>query len=143
MSENYIRQGITIDGIDVVLVAANSADVDELRGLVEAAADQLGSHILRQGDELGDQRLTQPIIDLATDRIIGYVELASDVDRLAKALFAAGCSGIDPHADALEVLRFLADSEAAEAVWNESPAGEEHELESEQSKPIGDRLVSA
>jgi hypothetical protein len=77
VSLNYIRQGITIDSIDVVLVAANNADVDELRGLVQAAADQYGSHILRQGRIFeGDPVLTQPIIDLATDRIIGYVELA-------------------------------------------------------------------
>lgn len=77
MSKNYIRRGITIDGIDVVLVAANSADVEELTSLVADAVNQHGSDILRQGRVFeGDPVLTQPIIDLATDRIIGYVELA-------------------------------------------------------------------
>lgn len=132
MPKNYIRQGITIDSIDVVLVAANSADVDELRHLVEESVIQHGSNILRQGDECGDQRLTQPIVDLATDRIIGYVELAPDVDRLAKALFAAGCSGITPLADARRVLHFLADAAAAQAEWDDAP--EIHALSAESGR---------
>ena len=41
-------------------------------------------------------------------------------ERLAKAIFAAGCCGSDPLADAREVLRYLNDPVQAEEVWADS-----------------------
>lgn len=79
MAINYIRQGITIAGINVVVVAATRDLVDEVRELTAAAVNEHGVQILLQSNfppDHGDRVLTQPVIDLATRTMVGYVELA-------------------------------------------------------------------
>ena len=79
MTLNYVRQGITLGGVDVVIVAATPELVDEVRDLTTAAVNEHGVRILQQSNfplDHGDRVLTQPVIDLATRTMLGYVELA-------------------------------------------------------------------
>lgn len=76
-----IRQGITLAGIDVVIVAASIEDIDACRALTEQAVAQYGPLILTRAGHPplnGDPVLTAPIGDWVDGRLhlLGYVELA-------------------------------------------------------------------
>lgn len=73
-----IRQGISIDGIEVVIVAFSMADVDYVRSVTEAACEQYGTVLLTRAGHPpihGDQPLTAPVVT-PSGRLAGYVELA-------------------------------------------------------------------
>lgn len=74
-----LRQGITLGGIDVVLVALPD-DLDEVRRLTTDAVNQHGTGILRRSahspDPGGWRPTAAPVADLLEGRLLGYVELA-------------------------------------------------------------------
>jgi len=79
MARNYVRQGITLAGINVVIVAATEADAADVRALTEAAVAEYGVQILHRSGHPpinGDAVLTAPILDGPRGTILGYVELA-------------------------------------------------------------------
>ena len=76
---NYVRQGITLAGIDVVIVAATEVDAAAVRRLTEAAVAEHGAHILSRSGHPpinGDPVLTAPVLDGPSGTMLGYVELA-------------------------------------------------------------------
>lgn len=81
MNRRIIRQGITLAGINVVIVAASVEDVDACRTLTEEAVAQHGAIVLTRAGHPplnGDPVLTAPIGDWVDGRLrlLGYVELA-------------------------------------------------------------------
>lgn len=90
--DNYVRQGITIGGVDVVICAATIDLVDECRRLLERGVNEHGLWILQRSGHpglMGDAVLTSPIVDLPTRTMLGYVELADDATPRSVAVPAA------------------------------------------------------
>ena len=72
-----IRQGITLAGIDVVIVSTSMADVDLCRETTELAVERYGPQLLTRAGHPpieDDQPLAAPIV--LDGRLVGYVELA-------------------------------------------------------------------